>query len=298
MNEGPSDQVIEAITRAAGRPAQTWQRVTRGGYTPAERWLVTFADGTRGFAKVGTVHRVGQWLKIEHRVYAEIVGEFMPRLIGWSTRPVPALLIEDLSGAHWPPPWSGDFIAKVRATLESVAATPCPEWVPRVEQLDLFGGWSAIVSDPEPFLALGLASKEWLFAALPALIASEHPSELAGNSLLHLDVRSDNICLAADRVVLVDWNFVSRGNPLLDVAGWLPSLTSEGGPLPEVVDAAAGIFAPAMAGYFCSHASLPIIPDAPAVREVQLAQAVTSLCWAARWLGLAPPDGPRIAGCA
>ena len=297
MNEDPSDQVVEAITTAAGRPPRTWQRVTRGGYTPAERWLVTFGDGTRAFAKVGTVERVGEWLMTEHRAYAEIVGSFMPRLIGWSAQPVPALLIEDLSRAHWPPPWSDDLVAKVRATLESVAATPCPEWAPPVEQLDLFGGWSEIASDPAPFLALRLVSHEWLHAALPALIASEQTPELAGSSLLHLDVRSDNLCLAADRVVLVDWNYVSRGNPLLDVAGWLPSLTSEGGPLPEEVEPAAGTFAPAIAGYFCSHAPLPIISDAPAVREVQLAQAMTSLCWAARWLGLAPPDGPGFAGC-
>jgi hypothetical protein len=30
------------------------------------------------------------------------------------------------------------------------------------------------------------------------------------------------------------------------------------------------------------------------VRTVQLQQAKTSLAWAARWLGLPPPDGRRL----
>ena len=50
---------------------------------------------------------------------------------------------------------------------------------------------------------------------------------------MHIDVRSDNLCFSGDRVVLVDLNLVARANPLLDVAAWLPSLHSEGGPLPE-----------------------------------------------------------------
>ena len=52
----------------------------------------------------------------------------------------------------------------------------------------------------------------------------------AGEAFLHLDVRSDNICIADGRAVLVDWNWASLGNPRVDLAFWLPSLSHEGGP--------------------------------------------------------------------
>ena len=220
----------------------------------------------------------------------------MPRLIGWAEEPVPVLLLEDLSGAHWPPPWNRTMVDRVLGTLDAVAATPCPAWAtPISEMSDLFGGWSEIAGDPTPFLSLRLASRSWLDAALPALIAHERPSELEGDALLHFDVRSDNMCFTPERTLLVDWNFVARGNPLFDVAAWLPSLAHEGGPPPESVRPDAGIFAAALAGYFCSRAPEPIITDAPHVRRVQLEQAATALPWAARWLGLPPPDGMAAA---
>jgi hypothetical protein len=286
--------VVEAVTRAAGRPPSSWSPIVGGGYTPAERWLVGFPGGDRAFAKVGTIDRIGEWLRLEHRAYSEIAGRFMPRMLGWSENPVPALLLEDLSEALWPPPWSAELVRRVLTALDGVGATACPDWAPDVHaQTDIFSGWSLIASDPAPFLGLGLVSGPWLDAALAPLVATERPAELAGNAMVHFDVRSDNICFTPDRTLLVDWNLVRRGNPLFDVAAWLPSLAFEGGPVPEEVRPEAGVFASALAGYFCSRAGLPAIPDAPHVRRVQLEQALTSLPWAARWLGLPPPDGPR-----
>ena len=112
---------------------------------------------------------------------------------------------------------------------------------------------------------------------------------LAGEAFLHLDVRSDNLCLQEGRAVLVDWNFAHVGNPLLDVVGWLPSLKLEGGPDPwELVPDSQG-FAALLAGYFASRAGLPPPATAPRVREFQRRQAEIALPWAARELGLPPP---------
>ena len=286
---------MAAVTRAAGRPPTAWHRSTGGGYTPAERWLVEFRDGTRAFAKVATTEQLAAWLRVERRAYDEIDGPFMPRVLGWADEPAPVLLLEDLSVAHWPPPWDETLVQRVIETLDVVAATPCPRWARSiVRQTEIFSGWSRVAEDPRPFLTLGLATSRWLDAVLPDLIAHEHPPEVDGTALLHVDVRSDNICFTPDRTVLVDWNWVGRGNPLFDLAAWLPSLQSEGGPAPEDVRGEAGVFAPALAGYFCANAGLPNITDAPHVRRVQLEQATTSLPWAARWLGLPPPDGLRL----
>jgi len=182
------------------------------------------------------------------------------------------------------------------AALDDIAATPPPRWTQPLELDEVFDGWSRIATDPGPFLGLGLTTGGWLESALPVLAAHERPAELAGDALIHFDVRSDNICFWGDRAVFVDWNLAARGNPLFDLAAWLPSLAAEGGPAPETVAPDAGVFAAALAGYFCSHAPLPPIPDAPRVRAVQLQQAMTSLPWAARWLSLPPPDGSRLTG--
>ena len=112
---------------------------------------------------------------------------------------------------------------------------------------------------------------------------------LEGEAFLHLDVRSDNLCLRQGRAVLVDWNLAHVGNPLLDIVAWLPSLKLEGGPDPwELVPDSQG-FAALLAGFFASRAGLPPPPTAPRVREFQRRQAEVALPWAARELGLPPP---------
>jgi hypothetical protein len=291
----PAPDIVETVRMAAGREPTAWEPIAAGGYTPAERWIVTFKDATRAFAKLGTTELVAEWLRLEHRAYTDIDGPFMPRFIGWSDGPVPVLLLEDLSAAYWPPPWRSGQIDRVLEALGLISGTPCPEWATPIGERDFFDGWSQIAADPDPFLALGLVSPRWLDGALDALLTWQAPAELEGQDLLHLDVRSDNLCLRNDRALLVDWNHVTRGNALFEVAAWLPSLAVEGGPRPEDVSPDAGIFAAALAGYFCSRAPMPTIPDAPRVRDVQLDQARTALPWAARSLGLPLPDGPALA---
>ena len=46
-----------------------------------------------------------------------------------------------------------------------------------------------------------------------------------------------------------------------------------------------------VAGFFASRAGLPIIPEAPRLREVQRVQLEAALPWAAWALGLSAPDG-------
>ena len=86
------------------RPA-AWRR-PHGGYTPAERWLVTLGDGSSCFVKTGA----GVWaarLRVEHEVYSRLQADFLPRQLGWDDDGVaPLLVLEDLSDAFWPPPWT------------------------------------------------------------------------------------------------------------------------------------------------------------------------------------------------
>jgi hypothetical protein len=105
-----------------------------------------------------------------------------------------------------------------------------------------------------------------------------------------MDVRSDNLCIRAGRAVILDWNHALVANPELDVAFWLPSLHAEGGPRPEAILPDAPELAAWTAGFFCSRAGDPPIPEAPHVRPLQIAQSRTALPWAARALGLPDPS--------
>jgi len=290
--DAPDEALQARIATVIGKPPTTWRKAA-GGYTSAQRWIVGFDDGTSGFAKSAAAaphSPMDEWLRREHYVYSRLHADFMPRMLGWDDESVqPLLILEDLSAAHWRP---GDIEA-VFATLAKVHASHLD--IPTVAETDpgLTTPWLPVRDDPQPLLSLGLCSQAWLQAALPLLIDAARVADLSGPSLLHLDTRSDNICFDGSRARLVDWNFAAHGNPDLDIAAWLPSLHSEGGPLPEEVLPNAPQWAALMSGFFASRAGDPPIPNAPGVREVQLSQLRSALPCVQRALRLPPLDGPN-----
>lgn len=296
----PTPQETATVRRALKRLRSApvaWGPVTSGGHTPARRWVVTLEDGNRAFVKVATDDLTASWLREEHRYYAIMRGApFMPGYVGWyDDGKRPALALEDLSWAEWPPPWTRDRVRAVLSALDLVHDWPVPDDTPSAAdpRLELREGWDEVERDVGPLLALGLCSAEWLERALPVLREAALAAPLEGGALLHFDVRSDNVCFRPDgTAVLVDWNWTSVGNPLVDVAFWLPSLHAEGGPPPEdVLHVANGLdrLAACCAGFLAAHAARPPIPTAPHVRPRQLRQARTALPWAARALGLPVP---------
>jgi hypothetical protein len=193
----------------------------------------------------------------------------------------------------WPPPWSTDLIQRTLTALSHVAATAPPAGLPMlVDRQAQLCGWAQVAMQPAPFLSLQLCSPRWLERALPALLAAERTAVLAGDDLLHFDVRSDNLCLTGDRVVLVDWNWACRGNARADVAGWLPSLHAEGGPLPDEILPDEPGFAALLSGTWAARAGLPPPFSGSVARTVQFSQLRVALPWAARAIGLPPLDGP------
>jgi hypothetical protein len=147
-------------------------------------------------------------------------------------------------------------------------------------------GWEAVAADPEPFLSLGLVDARWLAQSLPVLTAAARAAMFDGDELIHFDVRSDNLCFARDRAILVDWNLAARGDGTFDLACWLPSLADEGGPKPYELLPGRPELAALIAGFFAARAGLPPPETAPAVRGVQRGQLVVALDWARRELAL------------
>jgi hypothetical protein len=277
-------ETIARAERVLDQEAVSWTRVESGGWSRNEHWTFLLADGTRAFAKVASIDPGPAWLRDEFRVYSCVAGSFMPRFLGWEDGDEPLLVLEDIADAYWPPPWrDGDVDAVLAALAEVGAAT----WT---DKLPALAGWPVgTTSNATRSCYSGSASSRrcgwgrrcrssWRWATAP----------LAGGSLLHCDVRSDNLCLRDGRATLVDWNHARIGNPALDVAFWLPSLELEGGPPPDPfgVDE----FAPLVAGFFDAHAGLPPPEGAPKVRDFQRAQLEVALPWACRALGLPPPS--------
>jgi hypothetical protein len=287
---------VERMARALGWRPSTFRHAAhdRGASDTAARWIVTdgrdpAAGGRSAFVKIGATDLTAQWTRTEHRHYERIRGPFMPRMMGFDDDGQrPALALEDLSDAEWPPPWTDDRVAGVLDAFQSIRTATPPRDLPR-EEPDDGADWRAVAADPEPFLALGLCSAAWLEGALPRLIEASANAPLAGDALVHLDVRSDNLCFRDGRAIVIDWNHARLANPDLDVAFWLPSLAAEGGPLPESILPDAPELAAWVSGFFCSRAGGEPFPEAPHVRPLQLAQSRTALPWVARALGLPPP---------
>lgn len=291
--DAPTPELLSRLqTVLKARRPVSFQR-PNGGYTPAERWIVRLDDGSSCFVKTGG--RIwADRLRIEHDTYVGLQdASFLPRLLAWDddgTQPI--LVLEDLSAATWPPPWTPQKIEQVLSALESVRRAEVPG-VRRMIEIDTDFGrhWQLVAADPDPFLRLGLCSASWLSDSLVLLDATATSVELGGTDLLHNDLRSDNLCFIDDRVVIIDWDCACLGSGVLDIAAWLPSLHSEGGPLPEDILPGEPGLASAIAGYLAYYAGQFALNPRPSnVPNLRLAEARSALPWAVRALGLPPLD--------
>jgi hypothetical protein len=292
----PPPDDVERMERALGwrptgfRPATAARGVTE----TAARWIVAdrndLQPGRRSaFVKIGSTDTTADWTRTENRNYRSLRGAFLPVVLGFDDDGErPALALEDLSRADWPPPWTDERVAAVLDALAAIGRAPPPDHLER-QKVDLGADWRDVVVDPGRFLALGICSASWLAGALPVLVAAAAEAPLIGDALVHMDVRSDNLCFRDGQAIVIDWNHARIANPDVDIAFWLPSLHAEGGPPPETILPHAPALAAWVAGYFCARAGNAPLPEAPHVRPLQVQQSRTALPWAARALGLPPP---------
>jgi hypothetical protein len=261
-----------------------------GGYTPALRRIAALADGSTVFVKAAVDDATTEWIRAERAAY-EALGDrsFLPAFVGGDEG---LLVLEDLRHGHWPPPWRPGDIDRVFSMLDDLAATTAAKEVPTLNDArgDLLAAWWAVAQDPDPLSRLGVSTPQWLVAATPVLAAVAEEARLDGDSIVHYDVRSDNLCLLEGRTVLVDWNLLCRGNAEIDRVFFAQTVTMEGGPEPwDLLPGADPALVATVAGFLAERAPGPPIPTAPRVRQVQLAQLQICLRWAARVLDLPTP---------
>jgi aminoglycoside phosphotransferase (APT) family kinase protein len=151
-------------------------------------------------------------------------------------------------------------------------------------------------ADPDPDLLAGL--DDWSARHLDRLAELEPrwTDAAAGTTLLHGDLRADNMLITEDGVVFVDWPHACTGAPWFDVVAFAPSVAMQGGPDPEWLlgrarsadgadpDAITAVVT-AVAGYFTWQAQLPAIQGLPTVRAFQGAQGEQARAWLRRRTG-------------
>lgn len=217
----------------------------------------------------------------------------VPRLHGMvEEEPWVVLVTEAVPGHNPELPWTAEGVTALVGCLDnlSAAGTPCPApELPSVTELfaDDLSGWRTLagMQDPGPLPA-------WVLQRLPQLVELEAgwTDAAAGNSLVHGDVRGDNLVVQDRRGVLVDWPHAGVGSPLFDVVTAAPAVAMQGGlpPARLVSMTRAGAAAEAeqvaalvaaVAGYFVRRSQLPPPPGLPTVRAFQAAQAAVALPW-------------------
>ena len=280
-----NQNLLAAAAVAHGRKITSVKSVS-GGYTAAERAVLVFEDGSSAFLKAAVDELTAGWLKDEEHMYRAVVADFIPALLGkGECEGLPFLMLEDLSAAEWPPPWDRRKVAEAVSALERIHSYPAPEHLGTLEEYRReLGGWEAVQSDSTGFLSLELCDSGWLAENIAVIVKAERAAVLSGNDLVHLDVRSDNMCFASDRAVLVDWNHCRRGNGKIDLISWLPSLDLETDIAPWDIGMDEPELLAMLTGYFARTAATP--SPRPGLQQLRLSMLKAAWPWMCRSLNL------------
>lgn len=283
-------------------------RIQPGGFSPGVAVRVGTRGGRRAFVKAvseslnavtASMHRK------EAGITTMLAGQpFVPRLLGhlevgdWVV-----LVLEEIDGVHPDLPWRDDQLDQVLVGLDAIAArlTPAPPEALGLPTCAQDGPghdrpWRQLRDDPGRARRLGHPFAEAHLDRL-AELEQDLDAALQGESLVHTDLRADQILLTPRGLVLVDWPHARRGAAWLDPLFMLPSVVLQGGPalgelvarsrlLREAPPDALRTAAVGLAGFFMNSCLNPPPPAIPTVRDFQRAQGEVVLEWLAGRLGL------------
>ena len=298
--------VRTCISELAGAQV-TAETDATSGFSPGFAGVLELADGRGVFVKAVSPEQnphSPELARAEIRNAAALPPEVpAPRLL-WSHDDGEWVLLgfDVVQGRSPALPWRPDDLGHVLDALVPLAeAEPLPGHVlPRTDDhlADDFQGWRRLAAGPGADLdALardGRDVERWARESLEALVVLEQDAlpALAGDALVHGDLRADNVMLDDDHgdVWLIDWPHASVGAPWFDLASMLPSVSLQGGGDPArlfrghplsvgVSDDALRAALAGLAGYFLRSSLLPAPVGIPNLRPFQRAQGVATLTW-------------------
>ena len=293
------DRLGSAVVRAESQPA---------GFSPGVAARLRIESGRRVFVKAAGPEP-NPLTPVVHRREARVAGALpegapVPRLLwsldegegGWVV-----LVFEDVEGRNPAVPWRRDELEETLDALAALSESLTPSPLPPDAAAGAAGDWEVVggrhwlrVREERP-----ARLDAWSARHLDRLVAleAEAPSAVAGDTLLHLDLRADNLLLTPeDGVVVVDWPHARVGAPWVDAVFFAPSVAMQGGPLPEGLlarhsygrsadpEAVTAVIA-AVAGFFTGEGLRPAPPGLPTLRAFQAAQGRAARAWLARRTG-------------
>jgi hypothetical protein len=277
------------VGERCGSPVVT-ARSQGAGFTPGFASVLTCEDGSRHFVKAASQRA--------QRMFADAYREEARKLAALPEgAPAPRLLwlhdaddaddwvvlgIEHVESRQPVRPWRADELARCVAMAEEMAEvlTPAPDDLAAASFAEEFQGWPSFWDH----VARGHSADAKALAARFAEVT-------VGSTLVHTDVRDDNLMLARDgRVLLCDWNWPVVGAPWLDLLLLLIGPRGDGldvdavlaaSPLTRELDPdAVDIVLALVTGYFLRSADQAVPPTSPHMRDAQRWQG--EVCWA--WL--------------
>lgn len=289
--------VRDAITEILGSPVIEAQS-QQGGFSPGTADRVRAANGRRAFVKaVGTsINEVAPKLhRSEAKISALLPGTLpVPKYIGsYEDKDWVALVLEDIPGIHPQTPWTSFELDLVLDSLHTLGRHPVPTTLSHLPRLHTelageFSGWDRVRADPPPSL------DPWTLDHLQQLqdLARAGLSCLEGRSLVHSDIRSDNILLTEDHgAYIIDWPWACIGVPWFDALSVLINVRLHdaefdvdsrlrthpvfAGVTEENIDG----FLAGMSGYFIDSARQPAPPALPTLRGFQQEQGEATIAW-------------------
>jgi thiamine kinase-like enzyme len=289
-----------AVIKVASQPS---------GFSPGVAARLQTADGRRVFVKaIGPEPNPDspEFHRREIRnMQAMPASAPVPRLLwslddpdtGWVV-----LLFEDVDGQHPTQPWRDAELERVLQAMTDLAhvMTPSPLRPPLVSKavdsfLSYFQGWWRLKTfEGDGFDRLDNWSKRHIDGLVELESQAIYAAE--GDTLLHFDIRADNILLTPEQVWFVDWPHARIGAAWIDLVLFAPSVQMQGGPPPEQLlarypadrnaapDAMTAVIV-AMAGFFIRQSLQPSPPGLPTLRAFQAAQGEVAREWIAARTG-------------
>lgn len=260
-----------------------------GGFTPGFASVLVCEDGTRHFVKAAssTAQRMfaASYREEARKLCALPDSAPAPRLFWCEDGDWVVLGLEYVECAPPARPWRPEALERVLDTLEVVAdrLTPAPEALQLDTFADELAGWPAYWEHVR-------ATRDLPHADEAAALAGSFADVVGGETLVHTDVRDDNVLLTPDgRALLCDWNWPVVG------ADWLDSLVALIGPRGDGLDVEAAIGrrrllrdVPAdhldrvlavLCGYFLKSADDPVPATSPHIRQAQAWQGAVVWDW-------------------
>jgi hypothetical protein len=281
-------QVRSAIEERCGSPVV--EAVTQGGgFTPGFASVLVCEDGSRHFVKAAS--------SVAQPVFAESYREEARKLQALpESVPAPRLQWYDdgdwvvlgleYVDAHAPKrPWRPAELDLALDALEVVAdeLTPVPDDLGLEPLTDELGDWPKMWEAVRDRDARPHADEAAALAATFAEVA-------AGDTVVHTDIRDDNVLLTDDgRALFCDWNWPVAGADWLDSLILLVSPRGDGVDVerivaerrllrdvpPDHVDRVLAL----LAGYLLSRADEPVPASSPHLRDAQRVQGEAVWGW-------------------